>query len=58
MVFYSTHTLHKKVKDILNFSTCFVQFSDLALILVFKSRYWQISLTFLCVVYILHIYHT
>ncbi len=44
-------TLHNKVKDILTFSKCFVQFWELAVILVFKSRYWQISLTFLCSVH-------
>ncbi len=42
----------KKVKDILKLSRCFVQFRELALILVFKSRYLQISLTFLCTVYV------
>ncbi len=41
----------KKVKDISKCSRYFVQFHELALILVFKSRYWQISLIF-CVVYI------
>ncbi len=35
----------------------FVQFRELALILVFKSRYWQISLTFY-VVYIVYIKYT
>ena len=59
-------TLHKKVKDILKFSTYFVQFHELALILVFKSRYRQTSLTFLCSVdidirenikYIMHLTH-
>ncbi len=38
----------QKVKDILKVSRCFVRFRELALILVFNSRYWQISLTFLC----------
>ena len=38
--FWNHTTLHKKVKDILKFSRCFVQFHELALVLVFKSRYW------------------
>ncbi len=46
----SVYALHKKVKDILKFSRCFVQFRELALILVFKSRYWQYPWRF-CVVY-------
>ena len=32
--------------DILKFSRCFVLFRELALILFFKSKYLQISLTF------------
>ena len=46
------HLVHKNVKDILKFSRCFMQFRELALILAFKSRYCQISLTFLCSVYV------
>ncbi len=48
------HYIHytKKVKDILKFSRYFVPFRELVLILLFKSRYWQISLTFLCSVYL------
>ncbi len=44
----------KKVKDtcILKFSRCFVLFHGFGfIILLFKSRYWQISLTFLCSVW-------
>ncbi len=33
------YTLHKKVKEILKFSRCFVLFCELPLILVVKSRY-------------------
>ena len=44
---YTTQT----VKDILKFSRCFVQLREMALILVFKSRYSQISLTFLYCIY-------
>ncbi len=48
-----SHTLHKEVKDNLKNSRCFVLFHELGFTLVFKSRYWKISLTFLCSVHFL-----